>query len=331
MIKKNIIRQANIDKVTSALFKHEKMFASEIVETTKISMVTVNSLLKELVDKELLFENPNVQRDIGRPAAQYDFNYDYAHSLLLTFREVDHKLLVDTNVIDLKGKSLLHETEAFSDISPANFQLLVAAKIKGKEKVQSIAVLLPGKISDGVVTSSWFGLMDGWNLKELLGEITDIDCYFQNDAHALTVGYCIVNQIPLTETIVGIYYPQDTMPGATILANSQLLEGHDSLAGEVKFLPNFLDEGSPKNLTEYCHNLNNLIATYNAIIAPDRFVLSIDSKIRPQVIKEIASNNYLPQQLNAPIIHYTDNIEQCIIFGLHWLIYKDSPFELAIY
>lgn len=60
-INKNLIRQTNLNRVISLLFQHQKLFSSEIVEATKISMVTTNSLVTELVSEGFLFEHPNKQ------------------------------------------------------------------------------------------------------------------------------------------------------------------------------------------------------------------------------------------------------------------------------
>lgn len=329
--KRNIIRQANMDNVKLALFKNKKMFASEIVETTKISMVTVNILLKELVEEKIVLEHPHVQKDLGRPATQYEFNVNYQKSLLFAFRESGRTLYVDIFTINMIGEILEHEKEDFQEVSPASFQLLIAAKLKGKKNIDSLAFLLPAKISEGVITSSWYEKMNGWNVKGLVEEITDKKCYFQNDAHVLTVGHCIMNSIKFSETIVGIYYPSNSMPGVTVLVNSLLLEGQNSLAGEAKYLPLFLERGAASNFQEFIENFNTLLAIYNSVVAPNRFVLSIEAAIQEEVAAELSKNKFLPKQANSPAIDYIDNLEQCIVYGLHWMIYKGTPYELAVY
>lgn len=329
--KKNLIRQANIDAVSACIFKNEKMFAAEIVAETQISMVTVNVLLKELVEEKILFEHFNVQKDLGRPATQYEFNYDLRKSLLFSFRESDHHLNVDIYTINMGGKILSHEKANFHEISPSKFQLLIATNLRGRTDIDSIGILLPGKISNGLITSSWYEKMNGWHVEHLVEEITDIKCYFQNDAHVLTVGYSILNNIKLSETIVGIYYPLNSMPGVTLIGNSTLLEGQNSLAGEAKYLPPFIENGNAKSTPEFLENFNYLIAVYNSIIAPNRFIVSVEKSLKKEVSESLAENKYLAEQPNSPIIDYIDNIEQSIVYGLHWMIYRGTPYELATY
>ncbi len=330
-INKNLIRQTNLNRVISLLFQHQKLFSSEIVEATKISMVTTNSLVKELVSEGFLFEHPNKPREIGRPATQYEFNYDRKHSLLFVFREENKQLYVDIFTIDLKGDRLAKQTQPFHEISPSAFQLLLSNHLKSASTISSIGFSIPGKISEGVITSSWYEKMDRWPIHQLIEEVTDLPYYIQNDAHLFTIGHCLLKQLPLSETIVGIYYPQNSMPGVTLLAKSALIEGHDSLAGEAKYFPLFLDQGRPDTPVELAKNLSSLIITYNALIAPDKFVLAIDPDIKPLVEETLAQNRYLPKQPNAPVFSYLDDLESSIVLGLHWLMYHHTPFDLAYY
>lgn len=329
--KRNLIRKVNIESVTSLLFKNEKMFASEIVKQTGISMVTVNSLLKDMVNQNLLTEIENVPRDIGRPATLYIFNYAHKLSQLFLFIESNKELSLESYTIDMRGEIIGHESVAIKDISQMSFQILIASKLKDKQNIHSIGIILPAKINEGTITASWYGLMDNWDIQALVQEVTDIPCFFQNDAHALTIGHCILNQIKLSDPIVGIYYPKDSMPGITLLVNATILQGQHSLAGEAKYLPLFLDQGSAQNIEEFHQNLNYLIAIYNTVIAPSRFIISGYKDLKAKNELYVHDNHYLALQPNKAIIDYIENIKQSMILGLHWTIYKDTPFDLAEY
>ena len=109
------------------------------------------------------------------------------------------------------------------------------------------------------MTSSWYEKFDGWDLDQLFKEITPIPCFYQNDAHLLTVGHCIAKQISLSENIVGIYNPENSMPGITLIFNASLLEGQNALAGEAKYLPGFIDKGAPKKYSRNWWPLSALV------------------------------------------------------------------------
>lgn len=80
---KNLIRHQNIQVALKELFQKGTSFASDLVKETGISMVTINSLLKDLVSEGMVTKGKLVQREIGRPAIEYCFNYKYSKSLLL--------------------------------------------------------------------------------------------------------------------------------------------------------------------------------------------------------------------------------------------------------
>lgn len=327
---KNLIRKKNLERVKRQLFQHQKMFASDLVKATGISMVTINSLLKELVADGSVQEGALIQREIGRPAIEYQFNDDQEHVLLLSIQENNGPLEIKSFVINLRGTILRETVIDFSQITVANFQKILADELAEAGTVAAIGVLLPGKIADGVVQSSWYEKFDGWPIADAVKEVTPIPCYFQNDAHLITIGYCIWRNISLTETLVGIYYPRKSMPGITIFSNRKLLEGQQALAGEAKYLPGFMDEPVPTTDQELAQKLANLLAFYNAAIAPNRFVLSTTETPEAVIREAIANNTLLPKQMNQSKIEFVSNFQQSIILGLHWLIYQGTPYDLSM-
>lgn len=327
---KNLIRKKNLERVKRELFQQKKMFASDLVKVTGISMVTINSLLKELVAAGTVQEGALVQREIGRPAIEYEFNDNQEHALLLSIQENKGFLEIKSFVINLRGTIQREATIDFSEITMANFQKILTNELAAAGPVEAIGVLLPGKIADGVVQSSWYEKFDGWPIAEAVKEVTPLPCYFQNDAHLITIGYCIWRTISLTETLVGIYYPRKSMPGITIFSNRKLLEGQQALAGEAKYLPGFMDRPLPETDQELAQKLADLLPFYNAAIAPNRFILSTTETPEALIQAAIAKNTLLPMQMNQSKIEFVSNFQQCIILGLHWLIYQGTPYDLSM-
>ncbi len=326
---KNLIRHQNIQVVLKELFQKGTSFASDLVKETGISMVTINSLLKDLVSEGMVTKGELVQREIGRPAIEYCFNYKYSKSLLLALIEVNRQLELRSYHIDLKGTILAAQHQAFSEITPTAFQNLVRQSIEAFADVEQIAVLLPGKISEGVVTSSWYEKFDGWDLDQLFKEITPIPCFYQNDAHLLTVGHCIAKQISLSENIVGIYNPENSMPGITLIFNASLLEGQNALAGEAKYLPGFIDKGAPKSTQELVTRLSALVPFYNAAFAPDRFVFASTAAIEEDLLAAITHDPFITKQPNHPVYTFVHDFDQAMILGMHWLLFRNTPYDLS--
>ena len=166
------IRQQNKQLVLKTLFQNGALFASDLVKKTGISMVTTNSLLKELLAEEEITKGPLEQKELGRPAVTYQLNQDRGHSLLLSFIDHDGSLALWSMLIDRKGKVLAKHDQPFPDVAPHRFQECVTNELALFPSVEQIALFLPGKISGGTVTSSWYEKFNGWQLAALVAEVT---------------------------------------------------------------------------------------------------------------------------------------------------------------
>lgn len=327
---KNLIREHNLDLIKKQLFQKGKLLASELVKQTGISMVTVNSLLKELVQEQLVLEGKQVQGESGRPAVEYHFNYDLSHSLLLSLEEASGKLFIRSFLIDLAGIVLKEEQVAFPDVQLDSFiRILQLQLTKHPFEIRNISISIPGKIYNGVIQSSWHDKLDGWNLAQAIREVSPLPFFIQNDAHLVTIGHCLLKGISFEEATVGIYFPRQSMPGVTILAHGGLLEGNQGLAGEAKYLPNMINEHFPCDDEQLAKLLSALLPLYNAVIAPKRFVIATNGVSEKLLLQAIRVNQVLSRQPNTAEIEFVRDFQQSLLLGLHWLIYQGTPYDLS--
>ncbi|WP_077601422.1 ROK family protein [Oceanobacillus sojae] len=327
----NLIRRENSKLLRALLFRERKAIKAEMVKETGLSVVTINSLVKELVQENILLENASVQQKTGRPAAEYIFNYDKSYYLLISIQEKKsherkRRLEIIVKIVNLGGVEIVSEVLEFSN-NMEDLLGVIEKYIHREYEIERIGLALPGKIFEGVITSSWGSVFDCWNIEEELKKITDIPIKIQNDAHIMTMGFCAEHN--LTDgSVVGIFYPEKSMPGVTILSNGVLIEGQKGLAGETKYLPMLMDKAAPDTDIELASNLSEIVAIYNAVIAPDIFVISsenIDEKI---IRKQIETNTYLSRQPNNPVIYFDRNFQQSMTAGLRWLVTKDSIYNI---
>lgn len=61
----HLVRSQNKQLVLKQLFQHESLFAADIVKATGISMVTVNSLIRELLAEDTIIKGPLQQKKYG--------------------------------------------------------------------------------------------------------------------------------------------------------------------------------------------------------------------------------------------------------------------------
>lgn len=329
---KNLIRDKNLTLLKQLLFTKGSALKAEMSKETGISVVTINSLVSQLVEEEVLIEGELTQQSLGRPAITYHFNYNQNHFLLLSIQEkrVNEKrfLILLGKIVNLAGEVQLEEEINFEQVTLPLFLEKIHYFLSQSIPIDKISLSIPGKLYDGQVLSSWHSLFDQWNIAEALLDITPVPIVIQNDAHLLTVGYTISHKIALSDTIVGIFYPESSMPGITIYSNGTILEGGHNLAGEAKFLPHLIDSDTPNNEMELVGNLVKILEIYNAVIAPNSFVISAESVRKSTVLEAVENSQILSKQMNQPTILFIDHFQDALTLGLRWLIHQDSTYQL---
>ncbi|MHC5374162.1 ROK family protein [Enterococcus sp. LJL120] len=330
---KNLIRDKNLQTLKVYLFQKGQALKAEMAKDTGLSVVTINALVKELLAQNIFTEGELVQPPLGRPAINYYFNYDQSHFLLLSIQQEQvagqRKLIFDGRVVNLKGTQKMQKRLDFTPISLENFTSVIQQYLQAAEEftIEKIGLSLPGKIYQGKILSSWETLFDGWEPAAALEKITDIPLVMQNDAHLLTVGYAKKHRLPTVESIVGIYYPENSMPGITIYDKGALIEGGHNLAGEAKYLPHLIDGSIPTSPAELLANLTQILAIYNAVIAPDTFIISAES-VQAQAVQEmIAASDILSKQMNQPAYLFDENFQQSLTVGLLWLVTLETIYH----
>ena len=298
-----------------------------------VSVVTVNSLVKELVKENIFIEGSSIKQKTGRPAAEYCFNYEKILFLLLSIQEEKsmnkkRKLEIHVKITDMEGNEKHSEIIGFSSITMITLTNIIEQYINSYPKIGRIGLSIPGKISKGIITSSWNNYFNNWNIEKELKEITKIPIKIQNDAHLMTMGFCIEHDLDIKDGVVGIYYPEKSMPGITIFTNNAILEGQSGLAGEAKYLPLLMDKAAPNTKAELAVNLSEIIPIYNAVLAPSTFILSSNDISEEAIYRALESNPHLALQPHKPVIYFDQNFQQSLTTGLRWLVTEDTVYRM---
>lgn len=329
---KNLIREKNLTLLKQYLFEHGQGLKSELAEQTGISVVTINSLVKQLVEEQVLIEGSSVKPTLGRPATAYHFNYDLDHFLLLSIQEKligeERKLILVGKIVNLAGEVKIAETFGYTEVTIEFLLEKIEYFLNSSIPFSKIGLSIPGKTYQGVVLSSWEGLFDQWKIEQAIAELTPIPVHIENDAHLLTIGATISEKLSRNTTIVGIFYPENSMPGVTIYTNGLLLGGKHNLAGEAKYLPHLIDSDHTLSKEELVHNLIEILAIYNVVIAPDIFVISADSANTKTISQAFHASPVISKQVSQPDLFFVENFQEALETGLLWLVTKNSDLYL---
>lgn len=326
----NYLKERNLKILKRILFEKKTATKTELSNISTLSTVTVNSLVKVLVETGEFIEGELIQQKMGRPAVIYSFNYNFQKYLLLSIQEEKNKLYINTVITNMAGEITDRKLYSFENIEMQAIIEIIDEAVKGNNSIAAIGISIPGQTKDEKIFVSWNEKLNGWNLKKEISSKYDIPVKVENDANLVTVGYCIKNNIYSRESVVGIYFPKDSLPGASIFWDGKIFTGKDGLAGEIKYLPDFINYRKITSADSVIEKLINTIVLFNSITAPGLFIIYAENINEDEFQKRVYDNEIIKRQPNVPVIKVADTFGEDIITGLQWLVASDIDVQESV-
>ncbi|ACZ07422.1 D-allose kinase [Sebaldella termitidis] len=326
----NYLKERNLKILKRILFEKKTATKTELSNISTLSTVTVNSLVKVLVETGEFIEGELIQQKMGRPAVIYSFNYNFQKYLLLSIQEEKNKLYINTVITNMAGEITDRKLYSFENIEMQAIIEIIDEAVKGNNSIAAIGISIPGQTKDEKIFVSWNEKLNGWNLKKEISSKYDIPVKVENDANLVTVGYCIKNNIYSRESVVGIYFPKDSLPGASIFWDGKIFTGKDGLAGEIKYLPDFINYRKITSVDSVIEKLINTIVLFNSITAPGLFIIYAENINEDEFQKRVYDNEIIKRQPNVPVIKVADTFGEDIITGLQWLVASDIDVQESV-
>lgn len=326
----NYLKERNLKILKRILFEKKTATKTELSNISTLSTVTVNSLVKVLVETGEFIEGELIQQKMGRPAVIYSFNYNFQKYLLLSIQEEKNKLYINTVITNMAGEITDRKLYSFESIEMQAIIEIIDEAVKGNNSIAAIGISIPGQTKDEKIFVSWNEKLNGWNLKKEISSKYDIPVKVENDANLVTVGYCIKNNIYSRESVVGIYFPKDSLPGASIFWDGKIFTGKDGLAGEIKYLPDFINYRKITSADSVIEKLINTIVLFNSITAPGLFIIYAENINEDEFQKRVYDNEIIKRQPNVPVIKVADTFGEDIITGLQWLVASDIDVQESV-
>lgn len=326
----NYLKERNLKILKRILFEKKTATKTELSNISTLSTVTVNSLVKVLVETGEFIEGELIQQKMGRPAVIYSFNYNFQKYLLLSIQEEKNKLYINTVITNMAGEITDRKLYSFENIEMQAIIEIIDEAVKENNSIAAIGISIPGQTKDEKIFVSWNEKLNGWNLKKEISSKYDIPVKVENDANLVTVGYCIKNNIYSRESVVGIYFPKDSLPGASIFWDGKIFTGKDGLAGEIKYLPDFINYRKITSADSVIEKLINTIVLFNSITAPGLFIIYAENINEDEFQKRVYDNEIIKRQPNVPVIKVADTFGEDIITGLQWLVTSDIDVQESV-
>lgn len=229
------LKELNKKNIKSILRQQGAMTKAEIAEVTGLSVVTVNKLIRDLVENEEILEQDNSVATGGRRAVSYEINPNFQQVLVISLQEKWKKITYSFSVYNLLGEPEFVEDMSGEDLDITALKRNTKDLVCAFPKISCVVIGVPGIEIGGKLRAMDFPLLLNVQLRETLEAEVNLPVLVETDTNAAILGY--KNRPVKEENIVGLYYPERFPPGAGLLMNGEILKGQNGLAGEIKHMP----------------------------------------------------------------------------------------------
>lgn len=270
-----LMKEVNRNLIRENLKTLRKATKQELSHKTGLSVVTVNSILTDLVKAGEVQEGEMIPSNGGRPSLLYCYNVNFSYGIVIYGHQKDNRNCIQMAVVNLAGEIVYKEEVFMKDIAIESFEELID---RGRKRVSHISIIgfgLPGEEEDGIVTINDYQNLTGDVFMKHYKEKYRVPVIFINDINGAVNGYYHYKAPGGMKNVVGIYFPRLYIPGAGLVLNGEVFTGNKSFAGEIGGLPIGVDwlKLNYNNREEIWEAVGRLVAALSCVIAPEQIVL----------------------------------------------------------
>lgn len=268
-----LMKELNKRQLRRILRQCKEATKPELADRTGLSVVTINSLLEDLLKTGEVVQSGLAPSGGGRPSTRYQYRPDYRYAVLLYGHQSEGRNLMHLAVVNLMGECVWRKEEYFDEILVESFEAVLDDVFGRFPETGLLAFGLPGEVVDDVVTIHDYQALVGPEFMAHYKERYHLPVVFENDINAMTYGACREGDVEKA-TVAGIYLPRIYPPGAGLVIQGKIYYGTSHCAGELAGLPvpvswDSLDYGRENDVLE---NLKLLTAVYGFTVAPETLI-----------------------------------------------------------
>lgn len=271
-----VMKEVNVNLVRNALKTEGEGTKQQIAKITGLSVVTVGTILQQLLKTKEVIEGDPRASGGGRPAQCFKYNGDYAYVLTMFPYELAGEIVIRSAVVNLVGDIVFEQQEKIDQIDLSCFETTIDSLIASYPAIRSIGFGLPVAEYNGRIIVSDYKELIGISIVEYFMKRYGIPVIIENDVNSAVVGYCERNQVRKDTAVVYIYFPDRFPPGAGIYINGNLFKGRRNFAGEVGSMPFGIPWGESSFMSspeEIERAIVQLVISICAVLNPDCVVL----------------------------------------------------------
>lgn len=272
------IKQLNKDVLRKLLKGKSYRTKPELAELSGLSVVTVNALIKELIEDNEVIGLKEAESTGGRRAKQFKYNENFKHFLVICLSNEDEKECIHLGVANTLGDIIFEEKNRFPTMSAENMLGLITGILIKFPLISFIGVGIPGLEIEKKLRIMDFKLLKNVNLREIITEKFSLPVFIENDVNAAVYGYCKGKEVFNRQCVVGVYYPATkpfVPPGAGIYLKGDVYSGKNGIAGEIGHLPlkRAIQEYQFIGAKELEMNLFETVLSLESVLDPDTFLI----------------------------------------------------------
>lgn len=265
-------------KIIKELYTSGSNTASNIGQAVRISLPTVNLLLTDLLDEQLVVKEGRGQSQGGRKPDLYGLAGDSFFILAIDLNRFSAKVAIfntkneRVSKIHSKNIPLNNEANTIEDIFEFTNSVMENSEIP-TERIIAVGITMPGLV-DGVSGVNHTYLKTGKkSLKELFEKKFGRKVFIENDARAKTLAEFKFGENKTCKNVLGVFV--DWGIGLGIIIEGKLYRGYSGFSGEFSHSPLF----DNKEISCTCGKRGCLetVASGTAIVRLAKEAISLDA------------------------------------------------------
>lgn len=316
------LKQINLDLIRSALKSEDYSTKNSLASLTGLSVASCKNILDELLQSGEVKEIELASSTGGRPSRRFVYNKNFAFVLLMYLRIEGKQQTIFYSIVNMLGEQLTESFDDYEQITLKEIDQTIDKLIDTYPGIKVISMGIPGIVNNGTIGNCDITTLSNIPIIEYLSEKFNRDVTIENDVNCTALGYYQRIEKKNSESLVYIYYPQDGMSGAGIIVNGKVLKGRTHFAGEISYMPVWVDRGEQgrvqKNTKIFSELVADIVLSINCIINPECIVLS-GQWFTEDMKKSIENSIQKASQLgHCPIISFEQDIHFSYVDGLKY-------------
>ncbi len=232
------IKIINNDVIKQIIKEHGPITKPEISRISKLSLATVNKIVDDLEQNEVIYSLGKVDSTGGRKATAYKINGDMGVILGLYYVQNTVICFIANISGELKHKEyaeISDEQKATAAVEFLSECIKRLIEISENKSILAVGIGIPGVVKNGVISNiPNIKSLEKVNLKQIIEKQYDIRTFIENEVNLTTMGIFYEKYSKKASNMLFMYVGEGI--GSGLIINDELYKGFSNFAGEVSYL-----------------------------------------------------------------------------------------------